>query len=458
MNKTRFSSWLMIIIFIGSFFSLSAIGETNNLYVDDLPESGGTLFVDNTTFLRINRSDTATVDNITIQGPGDEIIVFHIVVDGELSLDNVITCDNISLGVTTTDNGTITGNNTIIDTNNVRSFSLKNYGVVDFLNFVRETYSGFTYIENYGTLTATNILFKDQNDGTFILNRGDLIFNNANVVANGALAFFEITNYANMTFNNSNWDVNYGGEINLDSENGNLNVNYGGCDVSGWSHGKQSTVTITDGDSTWKKFWIGNRNGLINYTNQGKVNMSDVTVNTYYNSNDEETNFRNNNKLILENFTLRGTGFSYVNNTGDLKLIKGYFNSSGSINIENTGVLTAENWNVKTYGENSTVRITNKNNFMFNIPFIKGTTLEELTSIGLDGKNFTQSAGGVTTVINSGSITTQNSLDDTSSHSNNNQETNDGSTDQFPLYFLLIPIILIILVILFMVMKKKKGQ
>jgi hypothetical protein len=455
MNKTKWSSWLMIIIFIGSFFSVSAMGETNNVYVDDIPESGGTLFVDNTTFLRINQSDTATVDNITIQGPGDEIIVLHIVVDGKLSLDNVITCDNISLGVTTTDNGTITGNNTIINTNNARSFSLKNYGVMDFLNFVRETYSGFTIIENYGVLTAKNIRFKDQDDGTFILNQGVINFDNPAFIANGALAIFEITNNGNMTFNNSNWDVNYGGEINLNSQNGELNVNYGGCDVSGWSHGQQSKVTITDGNSTWKKFWIGNRNGFIDYTNQEKVNMTNVTVKTDYSG---ETNFRNNNKLILENFTLIGTGFSYVNNTGDLKLIKGYFNSSGSINLENTGVLTSENWNVKTYGKNSSVRITNKNNFMFNIPFIKGTTIEELTSIGLEGKNFTQSAGGVTTVINSGSITTQNSLDDNSSHSNNNQETNDGSTDQFPLYFLLIPIILIILVILFMVMKKKKGQ
>lgn len=446
----------LFIVFIISFFSLSAIGETNTLYVNDLPESGERLFIGNTTFLRINQSDTATVDNITIQGPGDEIIVFHIVVDGELSLDNVITCDNISLGVTTTDNGTITGNNTIIDTNNARSFSLKNYGVMDFFNFERSTYSGFTYIENYGILTATNILFKDQNDGTFILNRGGLIFNNANVVANGALAIFEITNNGKMTFNNSNWDVNYGGEINLNSENGELNVNYGSCDVSGWSHGQQSKVTITDGDSTWKKFTIQNRDGLINYTNQGIVNMNNVTANTYYN-NYEETNFRNNNKLVLENFTLRGTGFSYINNTGNLKLIKGYFNSSGSINLENTGDITAENWNAKTYGENSTVKIINRNNFIFDNPFINGVTLEELKSIDSNGKNFSQTTRGVITVINYGSITNQSSkTNETTGSTSKDEKNDDESFDLFLLILVIIVIIIVLFLMLFFRFKKRK--
>ena len=395
LNKQKLISCLIISL----WFSFSC-ASASELFVDDLPASGESLSVAEDTLIWINETEIVNINGLNIIGDEQKIVTVRFHIDGEFLITGNIFCENVDLEILTTKNGLFSANKVDVITDNNNNFSINNSGSMFLNNFSRETYRGFTYIFNYGELLTENLFLKDQNDGTIFLNNGNANLNSTTLVANGAVSLFEITNKGNLNFFDTSWDVNYGGLIVLNSVNGTLSLTNAAFDISGSSHGKSSTITIVDGNSSWRNCTIQNSNAQFSYVNEKIVEIYNMKISTI---------------------------------------------NGGNTQIINNGNLKAEQFLVETKGEQSNISITNEDTFTFNPSIISGISLEKLSSIDESGEVFPQPNGGTISFINKGSVNHK----DTSISGN---ETNLESI----FYFVIIVVIILLLTLGYVYKKNKK--
>lgn len=304
-----------------------------------------------------------------------------------------------------------------------------------------QVYGGLLYLSNSGTMTGNNLYFKDQYDGTFIHNEGEAILQDISLVANGAMGAFHLTNKGNMSLIRTLWDVNYGGTIDLNSMYGDLTVTNGSIDISGESHGKQSTVNILDGNTTWEYCTCVINRGAMDYATSGIVYMKNFTIHTLLNGS---FLLSNSGMLVYSDGLMENAGYVNIHNHESFTILNSVYNTSGSINLVNRGLLSANHGLFRTTSNTGRINIQNFDKITFLEPFIEGVTSEEILTIGADGADFLQQSGGLVFVSNQGSITQK----DTPLNTNSNLIT----------YLLIIVIICIAVLILISLLQKKRKQ
>jgi hypothetical protein len=180
-------------------------------------------------------------------------------------------------------------------------------------------------------------------------------------------------------------------------------------DVSGWSHGKRSEVSILADNATW------------------------------------EMRARSSGPMTFKNFLLSGSVSTSITNWDSMTLIDSTYNSSHSLNLMNNGELTAENWLVKTTSSLARIVVYNGNNgsITFDVPFIAGVSGSVLASVGADGQEFVESSGGTIKV-------TKNGLMD-------EQSSTDRGFDSL-IYVLVIVVAVIAVIVVFLLMRKKYSN
>jgi hypothetical protein len=367
--------------------------------LSDIPGFSENGEIQSNTTLVVKESESVHLSNLSISGNlSSTPIVIRIVVAGELHFTGSVNCINAIVSINNT--GSLIMDHAIFMLTGNSSLSFSNTGnwTIDDVNL--NTYGGFTYLANSGTLTAHNLYMKDQNDGTFLLNNGTATFSETTLVANGATGAFHLTNYGIMELSHNVWDVNYGGNINMNSQYGTLTVTESTFDVSGWSHGQQSTINVLDGNSTWISLVVVNNNGQMNYQTNRDVQMQECTFTIASNGSIQ---LGNNGELLMEHSVLQGSGSIIINNQGIFTISGSECNVSGVFNLQNHGTMSAEDWMVRTTGPGQ-VLLMNMKTLTFNVPFIEGVSSTELTKVTDKGKDFPQASGGLVSLTNYGVI------------------------------------------------------
>jgi hypothetical protein len=397
-----------------SVFVFCQVGySSDTLTSDDLPGVGESLVISSDSILTIGADETVVVDDAVLQINGTENTVtdFLIVNNGEFTIKSTsIGCSHANFTIQNmgTMNFQVTHSNVIGNS----TLSIDNEGYCSMSDISIQVYGGFAYFKNSGSLVITNGYFKDQLDGTFITNYGTAVLNTTMFVANGASGKIELFNSGDMKLHQGFFDVNYGGTINLNSLTGTLSVSSSSMDVSGWSHGQQSTVNILAAIATWDTCSFVNNDGKINYLNTGEVDLTDCDI--FMSSVNSSTILSSTGPMFFDNFQLSGSGSTSITNWDSMTMANSNLDSSHSLTFMNNGELTAENWLVKT--TSSTARIVlyvgNNGSITFNQPFIENVSSNDLTAIGPDGQEFVEYSGGTIVVTNNGSLAPQGSSHD----------------------------------------------
>jgi hypothetical protein len=412
------------------------------LTVGDLPSAGESLVISSDNRVTILEGETVVIDgNLQVNGSVDGgVITFTIANYGDLTIKNTeIRCNYANLSIE--NKGTLTlqithftviGNSTLNISNMVES-SMTDLSI--------DVFGGYAYIQNVGSLTINNGYFKDQNDGTFILNYGDATLSECTFVANGAQGKIELFSSGDLELNNGNFDINYGGKVNINTLTGTIAVDELDVDVSGASHGQRSAINVLTANSTWNKCNLINNDGTINYLITGELNSNEFSVSQL--GTDATTILSGNGPIVFENFQFSGSGLMSLTNWESMKLVDSSFESSDSLTVMNNGELTAENWIVKTTSSNAlvTVFVSEDSNLSFDESFIENVSRDTLVSVGSDGQEFVESSGGIITVTNNGVLTQQGSR---------------GSSLEFFLYVLII--VAAVAVALYVILKNRKKS
>jgi len=401
----------------------------------DLPNETQTLTVTSNTTLTINPDENATSTGaIYIQSVNDTKPTLQIINNGELTIKSYIMVTGGNLTIRNAGKLTLTNQNITLTGN--ATLTILNTGVMNLNKSGLLVYGGVADITNKGTLSGFSWQLKDQYDGTRITNNGTITLEECSFTANGAHGQYIINNYGNLVMAKTHFDANYGGSIDLNSLYGNLSMQSGGMEASGWSHGKQSSLTIMtsianwtnttinchEGSSTYYDYGLGGTvhnctfSYIGNYNQIGNKNYTDCTINnignfwnagnaTYSNCKIKDThNMSNNGNLTLKNVSLDIGNQTNLSNLGSLQLLNTVFNSSGTLNFLNQGIIYADGWMIKTQNASSTVNLTNKVNITFTQSFIEGVSNQTLTSLGPNATTFNQTSGGKIVIINQGSI------------------------------------------------------
>ncbi|MCW4016899.1 MAG: hypothetical protein NWF06_11055 [Candidatus Bathyarchaeota archaeon] len=443
MPKTKFMCFVLLTVL--SLAACCPVGYSQAvLTLDDLPSSGESLVVSSDSVLTVNEGETAVIDGAVIQINGTEhaLTEFKIINNGEFTIKNTqIRCNTANFTIQNmgtlnlkTVHFTVIGNSTL---------ALDNQNNCEMSDTSIDVYGGYAHLSNSDSLTVNNGYFKDQFDGTLIANSGDALFSETTFVANGASGKIEIFTSGDLKLTHGVFDVNYGGTVNINSLTGTMTVNNCNMDISGWSHGKKSSVNILCGNSTWESCSLVNNAGTFNCLNTGVVHVSDCTASV--SSINSSTILSNSGQMFFENFDLSGSGSASITNWDIMDLTDSSYASSHSLTLMNNGELTAENWFVKTTSSTARIVVYNGNNatLAFDAPFIENVDVSTLTSIGPEGHEFVESSGGIITVTNNNVITQKSST--------------NGDLDSSLLYILVIAAA-VILVIIVLVMMKKKNQ
>ncbi|PVX25860.1 MAG: hypothetical protein CW716_07175, partial [Candidatus Bathyarchaeum sp.] len=302
--------------------------------------------------------------------------------------------------------------------------------------------AGYAYIQNIGSLTITNGYFKDQNDGTFVYNYGEATLSDCNFVANGAKGKIEIFSSGDLELNNGNFDINYGGKVNMNTLTGTIAVDELDVDVSGSSHGERSSLNVLTANSTWNKCNFVNNGGTINYLITGELNSNEFSVSQ--SGTDSITIFScSGGPTAFKNFQFSGSGSMSLTNWDSMNLVDTSFESSNSLTVMNNAKLTTENWRLKTTSSDAriTVYVGEDGNLSFDESFIENVSRETLISVGSEGQEFVESSGGIITVTNNGALT---------------QQSSRGSGLEFFLYVLII--VAAVAVALYVILKNRKKS
>jgi hypothetical protein len=387
-------SVFLLTIFIGIQYS----GAVASSDIPGFSENGE---IQSNATLIVGESESVRLSNLSISGNlSSAPIVIRIIVAGELQITGSINCVNALVSINNTGSLVMDHAVFMLTGNGSLSFSNKGNWTIDDVNL--NTYGGFTYLSNSGILTAHNLYMKDQNDGTFLMNNGTATFSETTLVANGATGAFHLTNQGIMELSHNVWDVNYGGTIDMNSQYGVLTVTDSTFDVSGWSHGQQSTINILDGNTTWVSLAVVNNNGQMNYETNREVQMQECSFTTLSNGSIQ---LANNGELTMVQSLFKGSGSTNINNRGIFTLSRSEYNVSGIFNLQNYATLSAVDWAVRTTGPGQ-VLLMNSGTLTFNVSFIDGVTSTELTKITETGKQFPQLSGGLISVTNYGIIST----------------------------------------------------
>lgn len=207
-------------------FDIDVSGLGNHFYIDNQ----GSLILTETN-LQIADSGTCTINN---QAPGG-ILTFN------------YTESIITNGTLTIHNGgifQINGSSSLSLTGTTGTFTVENDGQIYWYQNNFQVYGGTVTIYNRNILRGVNWYIKDQFDGTYINNTGSIAITNTTLVSNGYFGLIQLTNEGVARFQNMTLDANYGGQITIDTTNGSMTVWNLFQDASGWSHGKESNITI----------------------------------------------------------------------------------------------------------------------------------------------------------------------------------------------------------------------
>lgn len=429
---TSIISVFLLTIFIGSQCSRATLPS-------DTPGFSENGEIHSNATLMVGETESVHLSNLSISGNlSSTPIVIRIVVAGELNISGSINCVNAIVSINNT--GSLVTNHAVfmLTENSTLSFSNKGNWIIDDVKL--NTYGGFTYLSNSGNLTAHNLYMKDQNDGTFLWNNGTATFSETTLVANGATGAFHLTNQGDMGLSHNVWDMNYGGTIDMNSQYGALTVSDSTFDVSGWSHGQQSTINILDGNTTWISLAVVNNNGQMNYQTNRKVQMQECSFTTASNGSIQ---LGINGELTMEQSLIQGSGSTNINNQGTFTISDCEYNVSGVFNLQNQGTLSVVNWMVRTAGPGQ-VLLMNTGTLTFNVSFIEGVASTELTKITEKGKQFPQLSGGLISVTNYGVI---------------DSSTNPAQVMEMDFIIVLIVILsCLVIVILFLLLWRRKKK
>lgn len=425
-----------IILLLGLFY---ALGSTSTvLSTDELPGVGQTLVLTSNTTIVINETDTSVISGLKILGESSAPITVNITVDGELNLTGIVNCTYATLSVINT--GMLHMDLVMVHILGNSTVSFSNQGNWTLSDVNIQVYGGLLYLANYGTMIGQNLYFKDQYDGTFIHNEGEAKLQDIVLVANGAMGAFHLTNQGTMTLIRTYWDVNYGGTIDLNSLFGELSVSNGSIDVSGASHGQDSTVNIVDGNTTWDHCTFVVTSGTMSYAASGAVCMPNCTIHTRLNGS---FLMSNSGILVYSDGLMEGTGYVNIHNQESFTLLNSVYNTSGSINLVNRGTLSLDHCLLRTTNDTGRVHITNFAEITFVEPFIEDVSAEALLNITEDGADFLQRSGGLVLIYNNGSIIQQDAI-----------ITSSSDLTSYSLILVLVCVVILILIVL--IRKKKK--
>jgi hypothetical protein len=412
------------------------------LTLDDLPGVGESLVITSDSILTVEEGETAVIGGaLQINGTEDAITELKIVNNGELTIKSTtIRCNHANLTIHNA--GTLTLETVHFTVIGNSTFAVNNEGDCLMTDTSVDVLGGYFYFTNSGSLTVQDGYFKDQFDGTFIINYGDASLSECTFVANGAEGKIEIFNSGDLQLSHGVFDVNYGGTVNMNSLTGTLTATECSVDVSGWSHGEKSSVNILAGNATWESCTFVNNGGLINYLSTGEFSANDCTISM--STVNASTILSSSGPMVFENFLLSGSGSASITNWDSMTLIDSAYNSSHSLTLMNNGELTAENWLVKTTSSTARIVIYNGDNasITFNVPFIEDVSGSVLASVGPEEKEFVESSGGTIAVTNNGLMTEQSSA--------------DGSGLEFIFYIVII--VVAVIVSLFVILRRHKKS
>lgn len=382
--------------------------EDTVLTIDDLPGAGESLVIDSDSTLTVNEGETAVIAGVlTLSGTADVTPELKIINNGDFTIKNTVVCNTANL--TIQNNGKLALEDVVFTLNSNATLTIENGDTCTITDASISVYGGYFYFSNGGSLNAQNWYVKDQFDGTFISNSGDVVLSETTFVVNGAKGKVEIFNSGDLQIRHGVFDVNYGGKVNMNTLTGTLKMTECSIDISGASHGTRGAVNILGDEATWESCSFVNNGGLLNYLNTGEVNVNNCTVHVL--GVNASTILTSSGPMTFEKFVLSGSGSTAITNYDSMTLVDGSYDSSLSLNLMNNGKLNAENWLIKTTSSTARITVYNGNNatFTFNVPFLEGVSSSVLTSIGSEGKEFVESSGGIITVTNYGLMNKQSS-------------------------------------------------
>ena len=414
------------------------------LTLDELPGLGESLVITSDTRVIINEGETALVQGVlSVNGTENNVVKFKIENYGELILDGAsIQCSYANFSIENRAFGVLSVQDSQFTVVHNSNFNVGNLADCSMADVSFEALGGFVYLQNTGSLTVENGYFKDQFDGTFIINAGDASFSDCTYVVNGGDGKIEIFNSGDLELSRGSFDVNYGGTLNLNSLTGTLTVNDCNMDVSGSSHGQKSNVNLLISNSTWDSCSFVNNGGTINCLNTGTVTANDCTVTS--SSADSSNILSSNGPMTLEKLQVSGSGSALITNWDSMMLIDSTFSSSQQLKLMNNANLTTEDWMLKTTSNTAAITVYNDGNFTFNVPFIESVDFAVLESIGSEGQEFVESSGGTITVTNNGLMAKQSITQDAS--------------DSSLIYILVVAAVVILAVVVFFMTKKKSHN
>jgi hypothetical protein len=490
-GKTRvFLAFLSLAMVIYVNYPVFADGTQE---LDHLPSYGEELTVTEDNVFTVAEGETVVLaGNLTVRGEGDSMPVVQIIVNGELVISGSVTCNHAN--VTLRNEGTLSMQNTeLFNVGTGGLLYLYSDGVWTINKASLSLLGGSTYLSNYGSIAADDWTIEAQQGRIFFHNDGDAAIVEGTFSSVSPSGMFTLTNNGSLQFHQSVWNVNYGGTISFDGRAGNLLLNHSIIEGTGEVDGHQSVISMMNGNTTFIDSHLDGHDcsciyhdsrvvnltdstlsGIGNYNSVGKVSLFNSTisvVNNYNNvgdfsmvngailginnyANSGDVNIVNSTIADINNYTNRKTGnvtltdctvsALNVNLSNHGKMIfdsTSLNNRGGTTNILNVGELYSYGWTLKTEGTAAIIKLTNQGNITFIQPFIEDATGAELTSIGVDGKQFVQSSGGKIQVFNFGLIM--------------EQAAPNENMDIF-IYLLALAAMIIVVMALFLIRRNKK--
>jgi hypothetical protein len=442
MRRTKIACLALLSVLLVTVCCQVGYSADTVLTLDDLPGVGESLVITSDSILTVDEGETAAIEGaLQINGTEDAMTELNVVNNGELTIKGTtIRCNHANLTIHNA--GTLTFETAHLTVIGDSTFAVNNEGDCLMTDISVDVLGGYLYFTNDGSLTVQNGYFKDQFDGTFIINYGEAALSECTFVANGAKGKLEIFNGGDLELNHCVFDVNYGATVNMNSLTGTLTATECSVDVSGLSHGEKSNVNILGGNATWESCSFVNNGGFINYLNSGEFSANDCTISM--STVNASTILSSSGPTVFENLLLSGSGSASITNWDSMTLIDSAYNSSHSLTLMNNGELTAENWLVKTTSSTARIVIYNGDNasITFNVPFIEDVSGSVLASVGPEGQEFVEDSGGTIAVTNEGLMTEQSSA--------------DSSNLEYILYIVII--VVAVIVSLFVILRRRKKS
>ncbi len=383
----------------------------------------GTVY--NDTIIVVGEGESALLTSLTVVGEAGSTPAVNIIVDGTLTVSGIIQCTHANL--TFRGGGSLIMQGAVMNVEGDGRLSVYSAGEWLASNTSINTYGGYTWLENNGTLAGEGLVLRDQYDGTYFDNNGFARLEATSITASGAMGNFWIRNRGVLELHHCVLSANYGGTISIESLFGSMLINGSSLSASGWSHGKQSSIQILDSDSTWVGSALDGEGGSTAYANHGESGFTNCTIAHQGNWNnggsmnltgcviDGLSNWANAGNLSMVscnvsdvhnlsnqgNVTLVSSLLASSNttaniaNSGRMSLTGSSFECCAGMNLLNVGAIWADGWMLRTMCSGSSLLVSNKGNVTFTQPFVPGVDPQDLASITAAGRNFTQAAGAI---------------------------------------------------------------